>query len=582
MPILPTAVIHHPTSSRAAANPRGVDAAVDDRRLRSAVGVMVFVLLVGSLSIAGAAQPPGYRKLAPGVLTVIPADRSGDDALLRADIPEITEGLGDLAWEPEQAPVGATLVEQGRNRDFPRDIWCLEFAFKAPRQIDIDIPSRELRMQRKRLWYVLYSVKNVGARRIVKEDGDATRLKTEPVQKPIRFLPHFVLESNEGLSGAEGALAYRAYLDRVVPNALDAIRQREDVRLDLHDSARMSARDIAPGEQRYGVAVWEDVDPRIDSFSIFVRGLTNAIRWKPRAGVVFTAETVPGTGEDHVLESLRLDFWRPGDDATSPAEEMSVGNAGMYERRSIGNRVLEALARPRLTAAAPRAGLERLGLTWKDILDTPAVVRAAGAADRDAPPSLAPLAKVVAAVAKVEPAGARPLAVEALFGDVGRTWFEELVSSLSMPLDEERASFRRGMLDACGVTEDAVAAQPLESLGKVLTALEATAPAARRRRAAEALFGASAPRLDGLVRELELARTLAVLDDFDFDRRPVLSGGAMTAYDTVLTLLNGQTDAADRAQTVVGLLGAEGPALLAAATAVREGVDHAWVFRYER
>ena len=56
----------------------------------------------------------------------------------------------------------------------------------------------------------------------------------------------------------------------------------------------------------------------------------------------------------------------------------------------------------------------------------------------------------------------------------------------------------------------------------------------------------------------------------------------MTAYDTVLTLLNGQTDAADRAQTVVGLLGAEGPALLAAATAVREGVDHAWVFRYER
>jgi hypothetical protein len=530
---------------------------------------------------AAAAQPSGYRKLSPGALTVIAADRSGDDALLRADIPEITEGLSELAWEPQQAAVGATLVEQGRNRDFPRDIWCLEFAFKPPRQIDVDVPSRDLRMQRKRLWYLLYRVKNVGARRIVMDDGDATRLKSEEIERAVRFLPHFVLESNEGLTSAEGALAYRAYLDRVVPSALGPIREREDLRLDIHDSARMTERDIQPGEERWGVAVWEDVDPRIDSFSIFIRGLTNAIRWRPRTGARFTADSVPGSGEEHALESLRLDFWRPGDDATNPAEEMSVGHAGMYERRAIGNRVLEALGRPRLTNAAPSAGLERLGMVWEDILDPPAVVKAAGVADRETPPSLVPLAKVVRALAAVQPAAARPLAIEALFGDVGRGWFEELVRALSVPLDEERASFRRGMLDRCGVTEADVAAQPLESLVKVLAALEATPPA-RRRRAAEAIFGASAPRLDGLVRELELARTLAVLDGMDFDRRPVMSAGALTAYDTVLTLINGESDAAKRQRIVTGLLGAEGPALLGSATAVTEGVDHAWVFRYEQ
>ena len=541
-------------------------------------------LLLAAVAIlpAGAAEPTGYRRLAPGVLTVIPADRSGDDALLRADILEITAGLGDLAWEPKQSPVGATLVEQGRNRDFPRDIWALEFAFKPPRQIDVDVPARDFRMQRKRVWYLVYRVKNTGARRIVMADGDATRLRSETVQQPVRFLPHFVLESVEGLSKQEGALAFRAYLDRVVPGAVAAIREREDTRLDLHDSARMSERDLTPGEERWGVAVWEDVDPRIDFFAIYVRGLTNAIRWRPRADATFAADSVPVAGEEHVLESLRLDFWRPGDDATSLDDEMSVGHAGMYERRTIGSRVLEALGRGRQTASAPREGLEQLGLTWEEILDPPAAVKAAASVDRETPPSLVPLTKVVDALARLQPPAARPAAIRTLFGGVGEEWFEELVRGLSAPLDEERGALRRGMLDRCGVSEEDVANRPLESVVKVLAALDATTPAATRRSATVALFGAAAPRLDSLVHELDLARARAVLDDMDFDRRPVLAGGALTAYDTMLTVFGAETDAAKRARMVTGLLGAEGPALLAAATAVREGVDHAWVFRYER
>lgn len=541
-------------------------------------GGLALLLAFVSMASAEGDEPSGYRRLAPGVLTVIPADRSGDDALLRADIPEITEGLVDLAWEPKQAPVGATLVEQGRNRDFPRDIWCLEFAFKPPRQIDVDVPARDLRMQRKRLWYLLYRVKNTGARRIVMADGDATRLSSETLKKPVRFLPHFLLESVEGLSSQEGVLSYRAYLDRLVPGAIEAIREREDTRIDLHDSARMTERDLAPGEERWGVAVWEDVDPRIDYFSIYVRGLTNAIRWRTRADATFSGDSVPGAGEEHVLESLRLDFWRPGDDANSPTEEMSVGHAGMYERRSIGNRVLEALGRGRQNVSAPGQGLERLGLTWGDLLDPQPAAVAIG----EAPPSLRPLARVVDATARIQPPQARPQVIALLLGELGREWFEDLVRGLSMPLDEERASLRRGMLDRCGLTEEDVTSKPLESVVKVLAALEATTPAATRRSAAVALFGSSAPRLDSLVHELELARTRVVLDDLDFDRRPVLAGGALTAYDTVLTMLRAESDPEKRAAIVNGLLGSEGPALINAATAVREGVDHAWVFRYER
>ncbi len=548
--------------------------------IAAVLGAMAVVLVGGAP--AAAAQPSGYRRLAPGVLTVIPADRSGDDSLLRADIPEITLGLSDLTWSPKQSPLGATLVEQGRNRDFPRDIWCLEFAFKPPRQIDIDIPSRELRMERKRVWYLLYSVKNVGGRRIVMDQGDATRLKTELVQEPIRFLPHLVLESVEGLSAAEGTLAYRAYLDRVLPSAIEPIRTREGIRVQLYDSASMAAKEIAPGEERWGVAIWEDVDPRIDYFSIFVRGLTNAIRWRPRQAAEFAADSLPAAGEEHALESLRLDFWRPGDDATSPAEEMSVGNAGLFERRSIGNRVLEALGRPRLSKAAPHAGLELLGLTWQDILVPPAAVKAAAAIDRDSPPSLAPLAKVVRSLAAMEPPSRRPVAVDTLLCGMGREGFEELVGSLNQPLDPQRETLRRGMLNRFGVTEAEQASKRLEALAKVLVGLDGIPSTPARRSAAMALFGRTATRIDSLAMELELARTLVALDDVDFDRRPVLAGGALNAFDTVRTIVDGQPDAAKRSQLIEGILGAEGPTLYAAATAITEGVDHAWVFRYEQ
>ena len=38
----------------------------------------------------------------------------------------------------------------------------------------------------------------------------------------------------------------------------------------------------------------------------------------------------------------------------------------------------------------------------------------------------------------------------------------------------------------------------------------------------------------------------------------------------------------DRDSLILGLFGPQGPALFAGALAVHEGIDHSWVFRYER
>ena len=549
-------------------------------------GAVLAVWQAGAL-----AEPAGYRTLAPGVLTVIPADSSADDPLQREDILEITRA--QKAWTPLQAPQGETLVERAKNRTFLRDVWCLEFAFKSPRMIDVDIPTTEFRMNRKRVWYLLYRVKNVGGRRTLIDPEDATRLSTQPFQQPIRFVPHFVLESFEGLSASEGALAYRAYLDRVVPTALAPIRKREGIQGELYDSARMLAKDIAPGEERWGVAVWEDVDPRIDFFSIFVRGLTNAIRWRELPGAVFGPAATPGAGMDHALGCLKLDFWRPGDEGTVTGEEMSIGNAGMFERRTIGGRVLEALARPRLSQSNPSAGLEQLGLSWNDLLEPVDAAGAARAIDHNAPQSLAPLEQVVRRLAALDVPQMRAPAVRNLFGDLGIEWLEDLSRGLAGPVEPEREALRQVALERIGVTQEELAARPLVSLARVLKALDTTPSLSVRRTQAEALFGPATKRLEGLTRELSLARARVVLDSLKLDRRAVEAGGALGAFDAVRDRVAAAADDA-RSLQLRGLLGVEGPELYTRATAQGhfderarawiegEGVDYAWVFPYER
>ena len=306
--------------------------------------VMAAVWACAGLAVAA---PPaaGFRALAPGTLTVIPPDRSADDAVQRADLLEITAGRADRRWQPRHAPANSTFVERAKDRELAGGVWCLEFAFKAPRLLDVDVPVADGRMRRKRVWYLVYRVKNTGGRRLAIDPEDPARRTTVPYEQPVRFIPHFVLESLEALADAEGATSYRAYLDRVVPAAMEPIRAREKPPGRLFDSASMTETDLQPGEQRWGVAVWEDIDPRIDFFSIFVRGLTNSVRWRQIPGSKIGRDDPPGVHMEHALETLRLDFWRPGDDR-GDVGEMSVGYAGMFERMKLGGKIISASGRP--------------------------------------------------------------------------------------------------------------------------------------------------------------------------------------------------------------------------------------------
>ena len=524
-------------------------------------------------AVAPAAGPAGFRELAPGTLTVIPPDRSADDPLQRADLLEITLGRADREWTPKRAASNSTFVERAKGREFTGGVWCLEFAFKPPRMLDVDVPVADGRMQRKRVWYLLYRVTNKGGRRTVVDGDDPTKRSTEAYELPIRFLPHFVLESLEPLSDAEGMKAYRAYLDRVLPPALEPIRAREKPPGQLYDSSSMTETELAPGESRWGVAVWEDVDPRIDFFSIHVRGLTNAIRWRQIPGSTIGRDDPPGARMEHALETLRLDFWRPGAERDEVEEEMSVGYAGMFERMALGSRLLEAAGRPRLTKSRPGAGLEALGLKWSDLLEPDA----GGGGG-----SLLPLESVLRKLAALPDPAARGTAVGDIFGALGVESLEDLSRALAGPVDAERDAARRRALEPLGLTPEKVAAKPLASLADVVRKLESTAGAEGRARLAGALFGPAARRVEALAKDLASARAVAVLEDLEGGAGDVERGDALEAFATIQRLVEADTKPGRRPQVLQGLFGPRGPELFAAAAAVHEGIDHAWVFRYER
>ncbi len=135
----------------------------------------------------------------------------------------------------------------------------------------------------------------------------------------IYFHPQFVLESPQ---------FKKAYLDRVLPLAVEAIQKREDPHRKLLDTVQMGEQPIPlstadDDHSVWGVATWEYIDPRIDFFNVYVKGLTNAYRFADPPGA-YKLGDAPGTGRVVAQKTLKLNFWRPGDERTSRKRKKST------------------------------------------------------------------------------------------------------------------------------------------------------------------------------------------------------------------------------------------------------------------
>ena len=263
-------------------------------------------------------EPPGplgpYRPMAPGVMKVVTPDRNPEDGVSVHDVIELRQ------------------FEWAKGIPFRRDVWALEFRFKPVRILDVDVPQPTGKMQRKPIWYLVYSVTNRGKvmQQFAQPDGtfklgfddkvsepvaqpDGT-VKPQSVEKPVFFVPEFLLESiNTG----------KRYPDRVIPVAMAAIRLREDPNRQFYNSVEI-ARELKRGETVWGIATWEDIDPKTEQFSVYVAGLTNAYTWDDQPGVLQKGDPL-GKGRQLWRRTLKLNFWRPGNQRDLDESQIRFG-----------------------------------------------------------------------------------------------------------------------------------------------------------------------------------------------------------------------------------------------------------------
>lgn len=306
------------------------------RSIRKRCAPIACVVSACAVAAVLVAASPAERQLAPGVLTTIPPNFSPEETVSTHDLLEIRSNPA-LEWKPEFLSASDTLFGKAEKAKFRREIYCLEFAFKPLRMIEVDVPLANGTSERKLVWYMVYKVRNTG-QTLKPVQGDGGVFKTEVAKGgPVRFLPQLVLESQD--RQANGARVAKAYLDRVIPAAVAAISQRETPGHMLLNSVDISKQPIPVSEGRidrsvWGVATWIDVDPRIDFFSIYVGGLTNAYRWTDSVASYRPGDP-PGKGRQFVHKTLQINFWRPGDELDPNEREFRYGppldKAALYD-----------------------------------------------------------------------------------------------------------------------------------------------------------------------------------------------------------------------------------------------------------
>jgi hypothetical protein len=167
------------------------------------------------------------------------------------------------------------------------------------------------------------------AQKDFKELKDQSLKKTDQVSKFSlidRFFGRFILEgrvqtdfelkkkpTDRGLRARKdfdsmSKYQKKSYLDRIMPTVVPEIRKIEAPSTFFYDTVSISRTTIPADPDPnsagvWGVAVWEDLDPRLDFITIHVTGLSNA----------FKVFEMPDDTKQFKHKTLQLNFWRPGD-----------------------------------------------------------------------------------------------------------------------------------------------------------------------------------------------------------------------------------------------------------------------------
>ena len=282
---------------------------------------MAIALLV---SLLGSGNASAQKELAPGVLKVVPPKLNVRDSY---SLPMELPGVQATPFDGNFIARKQTLHGQTRAIVFFRDIWQYEFAFTGLRQIRLNVRQSDGSMQSKNFWYLVYRLRDTGANLTyeqVKDDPRFEHMKYElrpnagVRPKPNEFLPRFSLEG--WVKDDDGGYHRVVNRDQLLPDAAKQIQFLEDPGRPLLDTLQMMKATVpvakSPADPGiWGIAVWTDVDPKIDYLSVYVNGITNAYRLarQPSGEIAVRKKT------------LQLNFWRPGDSVQEDRDQVDFG-----------------------------------------------------------------------------------------------------------------------------------------------------------------------------------------------------------------------------------------------------------------
>ena len=273
------------------------------------------------------------RKLAPDVLTIVPANPQPEETSLGPIDLDVVRSHPELEWTapdfPNNAPyfsaLSDTLLASSRGTILRHSVYAFEFAFKPVRTIEVAVPS-SAGSTKKLVWYLVYRIRYLG-NDLQPEFSSAegsVKVPTEPkrvISDAALFVPRFTLLAEKRT---------RQYTEKILPAAISAISERERIGKPLLDSVEMMRKIPKSTEDSnqefWGVATWTDIDPKTDYFAVHVEGLTNAYR-------------IVGQGEEQRMEKkvLQIHFWRPGDTIDEPQDLIRLGVPAFEQPERVQN-----------------------------------------------------------------------------------------------------------------------------------------------------------------------------------------------------------------------------------------------------
>jgi hypothetical protein len=252
---------------------------VFERPTRREFSSWALALLAAGPAAAHAQQ--AKEKDAKGDAGALPGPAPIPQVTLLPTLPTIPVRRGSPSYNI--TTVDSTLLPKDRT-----SIWVLDFAFKTLRMKTVDVPGKG-RKQVHYLWY-----------RVVNRTG-----------KPREFVPQFVILTDAGKRCEES----------VLPTAVPSIQAREDPSIKLLGAVEVAG--VIPASAKasvddavFGVAIWDNIDPKADRLSLYIRGLSDG--YQDIAG--------PDGKMATRYKTLRIDFIRRGDERNLNEKEITLSD----------------------------------------------------------------------------------------------------------------------------------------------------------------------------------------------------------------------------------------------------------------